>query len=1212
MSEEVDTEAAEKQGYIPMQMQVPTQTGPLSFGILATRPSAESEAGNHQTSTQRLRDKLAVANKNRQNHMDRKTQLVLMYTDALERLPDDASKAQNEALAKQQFDHQMRPIEEDLNKAEAHYQLLVNTLEAKEAMLQEHHNSRSQTPLSMSSSSSNHKSVLDVAPMDTNRKHLSLARVFNYKTIPVVDLETMEIDYSRVQLKDRKGAPTLDLKLESTARNNLSLKVVKGVVDFLNDFEAFYKDELTEDLFDDLAWRYMARALKAADLNTQYERLIKQHDYDPRHWKEVERCLSKMFKFDLMRSEILGQLFNLKVEPQEDANSFVDRVEVLIKATGTENMGLPLYSKITATLPDAGQEKVLAAFNQQLETIPSVSALLSFIRRNPSVMTGSRSDPCAWLINKFAKKSSLHMSMVTQDNSSSKTSMPFSKQQNNKGNGKGGNRFHGNSRTNAHPYQNRRNNNNGSSSSTNIQKDEAEDKCKDPMCRRFGRLHRDANCIRHKNPERFAEMNKRAQKKPDNQGTSPALHQTAALSQTDVIQETSFTDTLGSDFSYDTKDLMDIDNYDESHSGSIDDIDPHVSAYIAALQISDTIDSQLKKIITKAPVPKTCRKTGFRGAKEGDNRIAVPITIESITYTALLDPGSTVSIIHTEVAKDLNIQTIPLKNKLVSYADEEINTPSIITRDKINLACNRHAGMWQVNVMRLGYYDFLIGMDLFPRFGFSLHGIALPIKEINDAYFVEDEKPALVPAETVEQEQEPDFIEQKKKFLCEIEPLLQANGQIDPKSHCPLDIMRVSLNVKDNCVIQDRSRRFYAQTEEDEVNATVQKWLDTGVIVEAPKGNPYNNSLTISARRDLEGNVLKYRVCLDPRNLNKQLIDTDNFPIPIINEVLERAAGHKYFTTIDLSQAYHRLPLDAKSQPYTAFKHKNKQYMFARAPFGLKPMTSIFQRGMSHLLGDLHFVGVYVDDIVIFSDSIEEHTEHVKLVIDKLTKAKLIINKEKSHFLRTQVLLLGFVIDAKGRKINPDKVANVKSWAPPTNGKMVQRYLGMFNYFREYIPLFSTIAAPLDKMRNVKGNFTLGDLEMRCFNQLKQLVTEAPVLSFPDFTQPFYVATDASNLGIGAVLYQLPNGPEDESKVNYISFMARALKSHERNYPAYKKELLGIIYACKKFHYYVSGRKFTLYTDHRPLTFIHEQKELPQILADWKEALFSYDFQCIY
>jgi cleavage and polyadenylation specificity factor subunit 1 len=98
-----------------------------------------------------------------------------------------------------------------------------------------------------------------------------------------------------------------------------------------------------------------------------------------------------------------------------------------------------------------------------------------------------------------------------------------------------------------------------------------------------------------------------------------------------------------------------------------------------------------------------------------------------------------------------------------------------------------------------------------------------------------------------------------------------------------------------------------------------------------------------------------------------------------------------------------------------------------RAPFGLKPMTSIFERGMSHILGDLHFVAVYVDDIVIFSHSMEEHLEHVKLVIDRLTKAKLIINQKKSHFLRTQVVLLGFMVDSNGRRINPDKVANVRS-----------------------------------------------------------------------------------------------------------------------------------------------------------------------------------------
>jgi len=368
----------------------------------------------------------------------------------------------------------------------------------------------------------------------------------------------------------------------------------------------------------------------------------------------------------------------------------------------------------------------------------------------------------------------------------------------------------------------------------------------------------------------------------------------------------------------------------------------------------------------------------------------------------------------------------------------------------------------------------------------------------------------------------------------------------------------------------------------------------------------------LAKRKNLEGEIIAYRTCLDPRTLNKQLVDVDIFPIPIISDILEKVSGHNYFTTIDLSQAYHRLPLDESSRPYTAFKYNNKQYMFARAPFGLKPMTSIFQRGMSHILGDLHYVSVYVDDIVIFSKTIEEHMEHVKTVVNRLTKAKLIINREKSNFLRTQVILLGFVVDANGRRINPHKVANISSWAPPTNGKMIQRYLGMFNYFREYIPLYSTIAAPLDKLRNKKGNFQLTDLELNCFNSLKNMVGKAPVLSFPDFKSPFYVATDASNLGIGAVLYQLPNGPDDESKVNYISFMARSLHQSERNYPAYKKELLAIIYACKKFHYYIWGRKFTLFTDHKPLTFINDQKELPQTLADWKHTLFSYDFLCIY
>jgi putative transposase len=175
------------------------------------------------------------------------------------------------------------------------------------------------------------------------------------------------------------------------------------------------------------------------------------------------------------------------------------------------------------------------------------------------------------------------------------------------------------------------------------------------------------------------------------------------------------------------------------------------------------------------------------------------------------------------------------------------------------------------------------------------------------------------------------------------------------------------------------------------------------------------NKLTGVEQKDKDGNIVKFRICLDPRNLNNILEDTDHFLLPLIADILEKMAGHKYFMMLDLWQAYHHLPLSKESQPYTAFMHGGQQYMFACAPFGLKPMTSIFQRGMSVILGDLPFVAVYVDNIVIYSDTPEEHLCHVQQVLDRLTKAKLIINPDKCRFFCTEVVLLGFIINEYGR-----------------------------------------------------------------------------------------------------------------------------------------------------------------------------------------------------
>jgi hypothetical protein len=1071
----------------------------------------------------------------------------------------------------------------------------------------------------------------DIYPDDSDRIHQALVRIYKYKKIPVIQ-GTKRVDWPRVTLCDHKGAPVFQLELKGVAKEKIAFVSVKAIVEFLRDFERFYKDNLT-DLFEYLAWKYMYRALTPSGLHQRFEESIGKVPLEKRNWQKVKNTIKALFKLRLMQNEILKELSLTEIQKGETAECYAERIELLFQVTDMPNMGPLVIAKIMASLSDEGQEKVIAKF-QDFELIPDLTSLLQFIRETPSIVKGTKADPFAWIVTKFGTKyptdrgSSLSEQSDSIGESSSTASRPSPVRQNQQPT----RRNQGRTFRKATPY------NRDSRAGPSVPAREG-DKCKSPICRRLGRKHTDALCFRHSDMAKFDGLNKKAgykpmgfQKGPKAQGNPP--DRLAAIKDHDMPdhQDNWFYDTIGSRMDYNEDDM--ISDYTVGHGGmirtgkrSIDSsedaaiintgkalkLTSHFSGVVPNfLQPPVALRNQTCSIDANNPSPSLLpRQTGYRGPEEGDNRLAVPIMIQGRKYTALVDSGSTHSIIDKVLARDLRIRCSTLMNKAIEMGETGMLVKKTITNDRIHIVCNGRTVEWQVSVLNLGYYDFLIGMDLFPRLGFQLAGFELSKQPRDDIYVIE-EKPSIVSPDPTTEEQRADFIKRKETFMRMIDGALQRNATIDPRSHCPLDIMRVELKTKEGCVIQERSRRFYSETERTEVDATVKKWIDNGIVVPAPKGNPYNNSLTLAARRNLEGVVLKYRVCLDPRKLNRQLIDTDNFPLPIINDILERVAGHKYFTTIDLSQAYHRLPLDEKSQPYTAFTYNNLQYMFARAPFGLKPMTSIFQRGMAQILGDLHFVAVYVDDIVIFSNTMEEHLEHVNAVIERLTKARLIINKEKSHFLRTQVVLLGFLVDANGKRINPEKVANVKTWAPPTNGKMIQRYLGMFNYFREYIPLYSTISAPLDRLRNVKGNFTLGELEMKCFEQLKRLVTEAPVLSFPDFNQPFYVATDASNLGIGAVLYQLPNGPQDESKVNYISFMARSLKPHEKNYPAYKKELLGVIYACKKFHYYLWGRKFTLYTDHRPLTYINEQNELPQILADWKETLFSYDFDCIY
>lgn len=981
--------------------------------------------------------------------------------------------------------------------------------------------------------------------------------------IPLVKGTTTTVDYSKLKLLKSSGHPELTLDLAKVDPDDTMKVLAKKVKTFLEAFRSHYEGLLPGLLFDKLAWAHMPRSLVKVERATRdFEGKIKAIPLDKRSWDEVVKCVYKTLDFDKIQVDIVSELLKTDLRRGESLAEFSDRIMPLIEAVKVPEQACGLIAgKISFSLSDVGYQATVKKYGSFMK-VNDIKEYLEHLQTVPGAWPGARTNHAEVMLKRFGGK--IPDKTMNKDKSSNGT------------------------------HVSHKSHNNGKRSRPSAPKPEWHEVCTySENCKAKGLKHPKDKCFAFQADERKRKNGPSTNDRNDHNGRGQFKKY---KSNGDSVKSINAFSVINDRVQYGS--LSPPVNKDETMI---------VKSYFPCPKVSNKL---LRKWL-----PYQCNHgvNSFRGPAPGDNRVAVPIHIMGKKHTALLDPGATISVIAFEAANNLNIRYGKQKDAKIALVQKGSVAASIVTCETLQLQCNGKSVERSVYVMDIEYYDFIIGMDLFSRFGYAITGVVMPENDQEEfAWVPTDEKPPVIPRVKPAKELTKEFKNDKSKFMAAIESHLKTNEAIDPKSCCTIPSMRVKLNVKPDCVIQERSRPFHAQVEKKEVDSTVQKWWDSGVIVLAPPGNPYNSSLTMAARRDLEGNIMKYRVCLDPRRLNKQLLDTDNFPLPLITDIIEKVSGHKYFSTVDLSQAYHRMPVDPKSQPLTAFSYGGKQYMFARAPFGLKPLTSIFQRGMSRLLGDLPYVGIYVDDIIIFSKTKEDHLVHVQVVLERLTEAKLIVNREKSHFMSTEVLLLGFIVNEFGKKINYEKLANVHLWAYPTNKKMIQRYLGLFNYFRIFIPLYSTITAPLDRLRNARGTFVLNDIQKKCFDSIRNLIAQAPVLSFPDFSLRFYVATDASNVGIGIVLYQLPNGESDPTTVNYISFQARSLHKHERNYPAYKKELLGIIFALMKFHHYLWGRKFTLYTDHRPLTYLHEQKELPQILTNWKETLFNYDFDCIY
>ena len=351
------------------------------------------------------------------------------------------------------------------------------------------------------------------------------------------------------------------------------------------------------------------------------------------------------------------------------------------------------------------------------------------------------------------------------------------------------------------------------------------------------------------------------------------------------------------------------------------------------------------------------------------------------------------------------------------------------------------------------------------------------------------------------------------------------------------------------------------------------------------------------------------RPCVDYRKVNA-LVKPDGFPLPRIQDCLDAVAGAHLFSSFDLTSGYFQIPLKKEDIPKTSFVCKFGQFEMTRMPFGLNNAASTFQRTMELALQGLqwHTCLVYIDDIIVYGTTFEQHLERVDEVLSRLQNAGLKLKSDKCHMLQTEVVFLGHVVSSEGVKPDPTNVAKIIGWPTPKNPKQVRQFVATGSYYRRFIRDFAKVSKPLVDLTRKDATFEWKEAKENAFNALKQALVSPEVMSYPlNAGGMFYLDVDASGVGIGAVLAQLQ---VDRERV--IAYASRALSRSERNYCITEKELLAVVYYVQYFRQYLLGRRFTVRTDHQALVWLFSMKEPRDKIARWTDILATYDFAIEY
>ncbi|XP_068238379.1 uncharacterized protein [Palaemon carinicauda] len=381
------------------------------------------------------------------------------------------------------------------------------------------------------------------------------------------------------------------------------------------------------------------------------------------------------------------------------------------------------------------------------------------------------------------------------------------------------------------------------------------------------------------------------------------------------------------------------------------------------------------------------------------------------------------------------------------------------------------------------------------------------------------------------------------------------------------------------------------------VRKEVSYMLENDLI--SPSSSPWSSPVVLVKKENGQD-----RLCFDYRKVN-DLTVADNFPLPRIEDCIDKIGNAKYISKLDLLKGYWQVPLTENAREISAFITPEGLFECKVMPFGMRNAASTFQRMMWMITNGLKGCVVYLDDIIIFSDNWKDHVDRIRALFRAIADAGLVVNLSKCEFGKAEVIYLGHHV-GQGKVLPKEKnIEAVLAFPTPKTRKNVRQFVGLAGYYRRFVPSFSEIVTPLTNLLREKSKFLWDDTCQRAFDKLKGILSTYPILKSPDFQKGFKLMVDASDLGVGAVLLQ----DDSEGIEHPVSYFSRKLNEHQKKYSTIEKEALALVLALQHFEIYVTSSidPIVVYSDHNPLKFVNKFRNKNRRLTNWSLMLQEYN-----